>query len=186
MKTTHITTSYVEPSRGIKHGTFRDKSKGLTLQFIGLRQPVDPHNQHNIAYPLGKGSNHSNVISLQVETGLTRNSTVSDLKVCIKETYSIPSGNDLFIQYAHTVISMNDGARLQDFGVTDQSVLIVAIVIDKRPKIKVQSACSHQYISRSLSSAQKTMQGPVLGLDIITQETGVPLFRMPVCGHLMS
>jgi len=180
MEATYTTASVAQRQQRIESGNFREKSKELTLQFIGIRKP---RNQHNLAYPLGE---KSNITSLNVETGLTRNATILDLKQCIKRTYSIPSGKDLFIQYAHTVISMHDNAKLEDFGITNNSLLTVAIIIDERNGHQT-GACSHQHISRSLSSTQKTMKkGTVIGLDIITQETDVPLFRMPVCGHLMS
>lgn len=161
----------------------KDHSGHLTLQFIGIRKP---RNEHVIGYPLGK---KSNITSLVVKSGLTGNSTISELKKFIKTTYSIPMGYDLFILYSHIVISQNDNAILNDYGITNQSLLTLSIIKthpSKCPNAQTPHS-AHHHISRSLSCTEKTMKkGSDIGLDIITQETGVDLYRMPVCGHLMS
>jgi len=67
-----------------------------------------------------------------------------------------------------------------------RTIASLAIVLDESTELQM-GTCSYQHISRSLCSNEKMMKkGSWKGLDIITQETDVPLFRMPVCGHLMS
>jgi len=159
------------------------KPQPLILQFIGIPFKYYQCTQPNIHYPLGMDSN---VTSTVIITSLTRNSTICELKRLIHETCGIPKKCGLLILFSHVVISKNDTAKLRDFGITNHSLLIVAVIGSKRIKYGSQ-VDSNQHIRKSLLSTKRMIKkGTVTGLDIITQDIDADLYRMPVCGHLMS
>lgn len=153
------------------------KSTILTLQFIGIRIP---EKWSNIKYPLGPDSA---VTSLVAKSGLTGKSAISDLKAFIRRTYLVKAESDILILFSNVVISGNNTAKLRDFGITNYSLLTLAVIKSKRKCPPFH----HQHIARSLRSTTKSMKnGTEIGLDIVTQDDQAVLYRMPVCGHLMS
>eukprot|EP01084_Bolivina_argentea_P307183 530907_1 len=81
---------------------------------------------------------------ITIQTSLNTNDTILKLKKFIKKIYSIPSKHDLLILYSHHIISNDDRLTLSDYGITNRSLLLLAIQAPNNPK-RIPSFISQTY-----------------------------------------
>jgi len=164
------------------------QSLPLELMFAGLSPPTTYQNTTEYSAAVSSLGNYTGCVMF-VRTSLTIKSSIGELKQFIRSVYGIDNKHGLMIFYSHLRISQNDSAKLLHFGITNRALL--TILVSARTSSKPGGGgCADVGCNRVLARAIKEMKTQRMqtyrGLDIVTQETDVELFRMPVCGHLMN
>eukprot|EP01083_Nonionella_stella_P265359 898960_1 len=194
-------------------------NQGFTFHFIGIRRP---NNFSKSQYKL-LDTIDTDPTMVTVKTSLKSSNTISDLKQIIKKTYSLPNTNDILIFYLNHIVSLyeeSDQLTLQDFGITNDSLLTLAVChsnkIDKEngkytgiqrtifpPKTPIQPTAEpvhsvnqlfdmfqdeedEQYPDTETKEKPKGFLEPFIGFDVIMQQGGVLVYKMPNCGHEMN
>eukprot|EP01084_Bolivina_argentea_P042214 77877_1 len=159
------------------------KKDYLSLQFVGIRAP----RSYTFRNFISTYVSDIKIASLNIKTTLEATSTVSKLKRYLKKVYGIPAQYDVLILYSHMVISHHNRATLRHFGITNHSVLTIAVCMDtKQRHYDRYTPYTYQHLLSALDSTEQQLQSIQKGLDIITQETDATLYKMPICGHHMS
>ena len=146
------------------------KPNYLTLQFVGIRTVH--------LYKLLKFENIK-LRSMIVPTKLLPKSTIGELKKFIKKIYCIPEKHDILILFSNIQISNNNDAKLKHFGVSNYSLLCLAISVSKKKSI--YDPYTHHRVFNSLKQTRESIKNEVKkGLDIITQQMDAHIYKM-VC-----
>eukprot|EP01083_Nonionella_stella_P012082 34305_1 len=113
----------------------KEKKKCLSLRFVGIRPPKSDKFDNFISSFTGT-MGEIQIKSMHAKTNLVSTSTVSKLKKCIRNIYSIPSRYDILIlssQVSDMIISDRDEATLSHFGIADHNLLTIGISRDDEP-----------------------------------------------------
>ena len=162
-----------------KHLKPKPKKLHLTFTFVGI------HPDNDVGC-IQTQLDNIKITSLTIKSKLKPHSTVANLKQFIKRIYSISAKHDVLIIYSHTVISSNTTAKLRNFGITDHSLLTLAISARKNKNNRFNPYTYNHFYDLLKQTKYSAMNERQRGLDIVTQETDAILYKMPFCGHLMS
>eukprot|EP01084_Bolivina_argentea_P005983 11318_1 len=154
------------------------KTKGLTFHFFGI-----PANKLNKSHKTTLKFDDIDINSIvTIKSSLKTSDNILKLKEFIHKTFNIPIIYNILIFYSHLIISTDNNSKLNAFGITNKSLLLLAI----SPTINIFENNKNINTFNEQKSNHKFEIKCMKGFDIITQQSDVNVYRMPNCNHVMS
>eukprot|EP00486_Rosalina_sp_Unknown_P006083 CAMPEP_0201575786 /NCGR_PEP_ID=MMETSP0190_2-20130828/21202_1 /ASSEMBLY_ACC=CAM_ASM_000263 /TAXON_ID=37353 /ORGANISM="Rosalina sp." /LENGTH=785 /DNA_ID=CAMNT_0048005855 /DNA_START=12 /DNA_END=2369 /DNA_ORIENTATION=- len=101
------------------------QTDSLTFHLAGIKKPKSSKNTLNL-YDINS--------IITTKSSLKSTDTILKLKKFIRKIYKIPSQYDLLILYSHHIISKDNNLTLNDFNITNNSLLLIAITVPPNPR----------------------------------------------------